>query len=360
MFYSEFILTKKGPLAKIWLAAHWERKLSKAQISQTNVVRSVEDIVNPMEPLALRLSSQLLLGVVKIYSRQARYLLEDCSEILNRIKLMFQWNNGNELMNFGLNDLPQTLTTAQLNAITLPDQTELDWNLYLSLTDPKLYSNDDLSSLSRSESMNLPERARRQSMSFGNDALPMDMFLDEGFGVADDDEMKVYKDLEKSLGSMNQAKDMSIEMARDVQPERFLSSDFLGMDVSPNGSFLVDQQDNSRKIIEDGDSIHLQDLPMEFNLNEDHLNVSAELFDVGFTSFREGFSAKKKLQTHRPRVTKRPRLIDERTELAPSVIQKQLKDTSDIILNVSWNIFEIYEDSCVCKRKCFNLINNLG
>jgi len=41
MFYSEAILSKKGPLAKVWLAAHWERKLSKNQLLQTNLNSSV-------------------------------------------------------------------------------------------------------------------------------------------------------------------------------------------------------------------------------------------------------------------------------------------------------------------------------
>lgn len=41
MFYSDSMLTKKGPLANIWLAAHWDRKLTKAQIVQTDINESV-------------------------------------------------------------------------------------------------------------------------------------------------------------------------------------------------------------------------------------------------------------------------------------------------------------------------------
>lgn len=41
MFYSQDVLTCKGPLANMWLAAHWDRKLSKAQIFQTNIQSSV-------------------------------------------------------------------------------------------------------------------------------------------------------------------------------------------------------------------------------------------------------------------------------------------------------------------------------
>jgi hypothetical protein len=47
MFYAQFVLSKKGPLAKIWLAAHWEKKLSKAQIYETNVQDAVDEILKP-------------------------------------------------------------------------------------------------------------------------------------------------------------------------------------------------------------------------------------------------------------------------------------------------------------------------
>jgi cohesin complex subunit SCC1 len=47
MFYAQFVLSKKGPLAKIWLAAHWEKKLSKTQIYETNVQDAVAEIIQP-------------------------------------------------------------------------------------------------------------------------------------------------------------------------------------------------------------------------------------------------------------------------------------------------------------------------
>ena len=89
MFYSETLLQKSGPLARVWLSANIERKLSKNHVLQSNVSDSVEAIITPNQaPLALRLSSQLLLGVTRIYQRQARYLLEDCNEAIMKIKLV--------------------------------------------------------------------------------------------------------------------------------------------------------------------------------------------------------------------------------------------------------------------------------
>jgi cohesin complex subunit SCC1 len=91
MFYSDVLLSKTGPLARVWLSANLERKLSKTHILQSNIQNSVEEIVkHDQAPMALRLSGQLLLGVVRIYSRKTRYLLEDCNESLMKIKMVYQ------------------------------------------------------------------------------------------------------------------------------------------------------------------------------------------------------------------------------------------------------------------------------
>lgn len=79
MFYSETLLQKSGPLAKIWLSANLERKPSKKHVLQSNIADSIAVIITPNQaPMALRLSSQLLLGVVRIYHRKTHYLLDDC------------------------------------------------------------------------------------------------------------------------------------------------------------------------------------------------------------------------------------------------------------------------------------------
>ena len=91
MFYSQIILAKKGPLAKVWLAANWgDKKLGRPQIFNTDIAASVESIVHPTVPLALRVSGHLLLGVVRIYSRQVKYVLTDCHEAMVKIKMAFR------------------------------------------------------------------------------------------------------------------------------------------------------------------------------------------------------------------------------------------------------------------------------
>ncbi|CAM1506931.1 Fc.00g065720.m01.CDS01 [Cosmosporella sp. VM-42] len=115
MFYSETLLQKSGPLARVWLSANLERKLSKNHILQSNVTDSVEAIITPNQaPMALRLSGQLLLGVVRIYQRKTRYLLDDCNEAMMKIKMAFR-SSGN-------NDMAVNLQMPNREALLLPDR----------------------------------------------------------------------------------------------------------------------------------------------------------------------------------------------------------------------------------------------
>ena len=89
MFYSQVILARKGPLGKIWLAAHFDKKLTKNQIFSTDISSSVESVLNPAAPLALRVSGHLMLGICRIYSRKVKYLMSDCTEAMWKIKVIF-------------------------------------------------------------------------------------------------------------------------------------------------------------------------------------------------------------------------------------------------------------------------------
>ncbi|XP_020356179.1 double-strand-break repair protein rad21 homolog A [Oncorhynchus kisutch] len=113
MFYAHFVLSKRGPLAKIWLAAHWDKKLTKAHVFECNLESSVESIICPKVKMALRTSGHLLLGVVRIYNRKAKYLLADCNEAFIKIKMAFRP---------GVVDLPEENREAAYNAITMPEE----------------------------------------------------------------------------------------------------------------------------------------------------------------------------------------------------------------------------------------------
>ncbi|XP_018594578.1 double-strand-break repair protein rad21-like protein 1 [Scleropages formosus] len=112
MFDMQLFTSKRGPLAKIWLAAHWDKKITKTHVFECNLETTVMDIISPQIKIGLRTSGHLLLGVVRIYSRKTKYLLADCSEAIVKIRVAFRP---------GQTDLPSENTEAPLNTITLPE-----------------------------------------------------------------------------------------------------------------------------------------------------------------------------------------------------------------------------------------------
>lgn len=104
MFYSQIILAKKGPLGTVWQAAHWgDRKLGRPAIFATDISATVEHLTSSssnssgggggggsaMVPMALRVSGHLLLGVVRIYSRQVQFLRDDCQQAMIKVKMAY-------------------------------------------------------------------------------------------------------------------------------------------------------------------------------------------------------------------------------------------------------------------------------
>jgi hypothetical protein len=87
MFYSSQLLSRKSPLGIVWLASHSEgKKLKRTQLYDFSIVSSCESIINPEAPLALRLSGQLLLGVVRIYSRKLAFLETDARNAIDGLQ----------------------------------------------------------------------------------------------------------------------------------------------------------------------------------------------------------------------------------------------------------------------------------
>ena len=80
MFYHTYILTKRGPFAKIWLAAHWDKKLSKNDVKLIDLNNAVLNIIEPVVPISLRTSGELMLGVVRVYGHKVRILLKESQD----------------------------------------------------------------------------------------------------------------------------------------------------------------------------------------------------------------------------------------------------------------------------------------
>ncbi|KAG8823005.1 sister chromatid cohesion protein 1 [Serendipita sp. 401] len=199
MFYADAILSKKSPLARVWLAAHYERKLSKAQTLQTDIAQSTKAIES--RPLALRISGQLLLGVCRIYSRKAKYLLDDCNEALVKIKLAFRP---------GVVDMTDEQLTVPANAITLQGA-GFDIDLFGDTWDFETSRMTGGKHLAREADINLP---MQEDFLMNIDGGEWNLDLEEGgFG-----------DLGVNFGetTMNDLEEdsMAIEVLRDAAPTR--------------------------------------------------------------------------------------------------------------------------------------------
>lgn len=188
MFYAHFILAKKGPLARIWLAAHWDKKLTKAHVFETNIEKSVDGILQPKVKMALRTSGHLLLGVVRIYSRKAKYLLADCNEAFVKIKMAFRP---------GMVDLPEGHREAAVNAITLPEVFHDFDTAMPELNDVDIEAQFSMNQ-SRAEEITMRE-------DYGNISLDTndDGFGDMGFDTDGPDLMRHASGLEPSIEQNN-------------------------------------------------------------------------------------------------------------------------------------------------------------
>lgn len=76
-----------------------EKKLSRSLVISTDIPAAVGSLLKSMmetsassggslPPMALRLKGQLLLGLVRIFLRKTRYLLEDCTEVISRLSIV--------------------------------------------------------------------------------------------------------------------------------------------------------------------------------------------------------------------------------------------------------------------------------
>ncbi|KAI4323371.1 hypothetical protein L6164_022984 [Bauhinia variegata] len=117
MFYSQTFLARKGPLGTVWCAAHLQHRLKKSHYTSTDIPSTVDRIMFPEVPIALRMSGHLLLGVVRIYSKKVDYLFHDCNVALTGLTKAFA--------SIQLS-LPEDARKAPFESITLPKTFDLD------------------------------------------------------------------------------------------------------------------------------------------------------------------------------------------------------------------------------------------
>lgn len=224
MFYSEELLSRSGALGQVWLAANMEKKLSRAEFLKTDITSSVHTIVDDSGvPLALRLSGQLLLGVVRIYNKKTIYLMEDCNEALLKLKMAFR--AGNVDMD------KSTVAVAKTHTLTLQNKiTDLDLLLLpeptFDLGLPDFGAGSTSSAVSaagptrRQRQMRLDEPMLISSASHQDITLPeLEDAIDIGRGLArqqDLDDFGAHGDSTFDLGlNFDEAGDANLDLGLD-------------------------------------------------------------------------------------------------------------------------------------------------
>ncbi|GMF14524.1 unnamed protein product [Phytophthora fragariaefolia] len=297
MFYSQVVLSKKGPLGKIWLAAHWDKKLNKQQIFSADIHSSVRSIASPQVPLALRVSGHLLLGVVRIYSRKVKYLYADCSEALVKIKLAFRP---------GAVDLPAAGQQAAPHAINVANFGEFEAEVTVCF----VFWFED--AIAMEDSFGGDWQAFDLDDNFGSSGLDVSAVSDIEIAREADAPMLPLDD-SAILNAGDKSTDRSSLMAEGEQPE-------FGFNEAP---FEMPADDG---------------VEME-NPLDDPMNVSGATLDVSADinvsingSTRASLDAalvNVEVETNRPK-KKRKILRDTVTELSSAVLKKGMEDTSDI------------------------------
>jgi len=314
MFYSSIVLSKKGPLGKIWLAAHFsDKKLGKPQIHSTSIPSSVDSILSPTIPLALRVSGHLLLGVVRIYSRKVKYLMSDCNEALVKIKMAFRSTAGPEtslpavsagvinVANFGEFTLAPSAAAA---GFALPfdlDDVPADQNNWVVVAADESGVQESSMDISRGE------KAAEEWGEFNPDA-------DDGGGFFDGDDGA--SPMKKGRFSTDSAPEMvrgADDSGAGLEARR---TSFSGKDASFGDDGFADM----------GDDVQLPDDMDGFGGDGGAVNMSDDMLggDAGAVGGLEG---------GKPKGTKRKRKVvidNDNTELSSETIKASLDDTSKI------------------------------
>lgn len=201
------LLSTQGPLAHVWLASNYDKKLSKQQFLNTDIVSTSRMVSGSQlstsftnsgeNNITLRLSSQLLLGIVRIYLRKTKYLLDDVHETLYKLKNSFKYASGASLgpsVTSTVNLPPQRTTLSNPARIQLQDQ----------VTDLDLFYQEDLvlddDNTTTAEALAIAE---------------LDRLIEVGRNVTDAD-IDFDLDLDFDLDVDNSA-DQSIEQGRNAQ-----------------------------------------------------------------------------------------------------------------------------------------------
>ncbi|KAK3986677.1 cohesin subunit rad21 [Cladorrhinum sp. PSN332] len=278
MFWSGTLLSATGPLAKAWLSANQERKVSKVQILQHNLQDSVDAIITPNNdaPLALRLSGQLLLGVVRIYSRKARYLLDDCNEALMKIKMAFR-STGNH-------DIPANLHVQNKESLMLPDRISMYDNLDLLPPPSADFLASQLEEVTSTPFASKKARPSNRDINLQED-FNNSQFLHDTLGYDDEVALAHNDDLDLELDfgmdiderpTKLMDKSVSMEMGRDAPAARPIEDDMFSELDMGLGKGQGEREASLGLDLDYDDGVHIADGEGDIQMGDDDFQ-----FDLG-------------------------------------------------------------------------------
>lgn len=247
------IITNKGPLGYVWMASTYDRKLTRNQLLNTDLVQysnlishyriggnnsnnSAETTpdttittttTNNNKSITLRYSAQLLYGVSKIYNRKTKYLLEDSNETLTKLKHSLYASGAISENANSVNVDPHKTIVSDLKSLMLEDQVTKFDLLYQEDLNLDEQDSDDQSAqtifqqLAARQLANPNESTFDDSIEYGRNSPLIGDRQDESnisdLEMADNEaeEAEDDEDLELNFESNDMA-DRSIEIGRDA------------------------------------------------------------------------------------------------------------------------------------------------
>ncbi|MCJ1296967.1 Double-strand-break repair protein rad21 [Xylographa carneopallida] len=326
MFYADFLFVKRGPLAKVWQLSHLSKKLTRRDLASTDIAQSVQHIEQPSAPLALRAQGQLLLGLVRIYDGQVRFLQQDCTEAQTKLDSMAERGGGRGRgVEVGAEQL-----MASSAAITVSERAMLDgMDPFDALEEQRYLEQLNLSSSQQpldasrlSQSLNL---SQSQSARFSQQARPEDISMPLEL-PRDRPSMASQFDLEELQG---EGMGMSLEDAMDdmggVSGAGFGDISLTGAGMELEGA---------------GMDLGLDDVKDISGMLDERKEADGEIRDADLVGrprvvLTEGDQRLMREREERRRERKRLRFAveqrDEDTELDDATMRAAIRDTADIV-----------------------------
>ncbi|XP_022158405.1 sister chromatid cohesion 1 protein 3-like isoform X2 [Momordica charantia] len=385
MFYSHTLLARKTALGTVWCAAHLQHRLNKKDYEKTKIPVVVDAIMFGEVPLALRTSSYLLLGVVRIYSKQIDYLKHDVDVLVMELRKMHSSHSSTKLT------LPENAYQAPFHSITLPetfdlDALELDSDIYRDgIPDNHLRSQEEITlaeqvpvgrdayvaisfdediMIDLSHPMEAPDLGFKSMEDVGLPPPPMDstMNVEDLIGEEDVLNMRPNEDIMRQSvpgldvpDSMNvqdqgmRDDDNSVQHVPEIEVLREAAPDFSPRDlpVAPpvdreymvEPSRLIDEsinQENLLLVMEDKVTLPRTSLPFEESAGPPTSATSKEALEmidthISFGRYPMELVLQPTAQEPKSRSRKRKHFFDKSTVLTNKFMKKALEDSSDLL-----------------------------